>query len=889
MAKFDISQHIKVEALGTRVVDVLSPTQFEVNGKVYDSTDYTLTQVPTEDDPTVLLPVDQMNYPYMVQLNPATLNIYWSRIQGASYRYYNGTSSTPGSYSTITGSSVQITTISPTDTTWFKLQINTGSGWVDFVAMPDGSTYRYKRDLDNTYPVGYYYPDTSSDNTVGYLLGPTSYPQGISGVDSYDSTRFVVGFVSPLVFTDVDYFTIGISNYLTYYPQFKVEPRHIGEIEAPYEVLLNKSIFDLNSTKVVVTAVKTNATTEVILTHITPAQPLAGLTINPTVLPKVVDGPSAYEPFNYSLDITSITYDGQVIPSGEWSQYMSTSVTAEGYVSLYFPENLDPEVVFNFGVGPGSYRILNNVAGTTYNWPIGQDAHDEYAALGTHRFTVQTLSPGSFPTPSIAYDVNLTVSRNPSYVYPGRYGENFTQEIVNSTTRIFRWMGTGDFYLGQTESSKYPLYKVTGPSGTSWDGQNYTGVQVTNLPTNFIINVIDFDGNYMASYSEGNPYRDSNVLYFAYGWWPIQCSVANVDINMGFDEEKAMLRRPEVGTCSLTMKGDEADPRVNTALQLDSKIRVLLAAEASPDGSEDYLFAGFIDGLSTNYDTFGNAITTLGAVDAMSRVLNVTIPTYEFANAESFGQRMFNVFENYIAPATWGVSYDDSLYSTYAAYDRSVFPPESRDNVSSSEVINELTEGEFGIMAQNRGGVIFWLNRSVPAIVYAASESLVNQPNWYGFSTEHDPQSLDHFCISDFTISNRMEDITNKVTATLTYDELTSYTYTDSASVTRYGTRAYDVQLNLHAPAGNPTQYLQRWGEEVPYSEDRSELESIRTNVVNRDGYVTRAYQTDVLADAVRVYIKTGPVDVNGIWFARRIRHSITPDNWTMDLELSSN
>jgi hypothetical protein len=387
----------------------------------------------------------------------------------------------------------------------------------------------------------------------------------------------------------------------------------------------------------------------------------------------------------------------------------------------------------------------------------------------------------------------------------------------------------------------------------------------------------------------GDPYGfEVEGQLFASGWWPIQCSVVSADITQGYDNERGLLKRAEPGRCTLVLDGSEGDPRTNSALALDSKIRVKLAQAASPDNSEDYLFSGFIEDVSTTYDTRGNIRTSVGSVDAMSRVLNVTIPSYEFTNAESFSVRMFNVFENYIAPATWGVSYDDSVYLVFDEYDRSVFPPEDRQNVSASEIINELTEGEYATMVQNRGGVIFWFNRSVPALIYAANEELLNESPSYGFSTEHNATSLDHFCISDFVIENSMEDITNAVTAKLTYDELTAVSYKDEDSIDRYGERSFDVDLNVHAPSSNVELYLQRWVEEVPYFEEQSELRSITTNVVNRAGYVTRAYQKDANIDPIRVFIQVGPVDINGIWFAQRVNHRITPDAWIMTLELTS-
>lgn len=384
------------------------------------------------------------------------------------------------------------------------------------------------------------------------------------------------------------------------------------------------------------------------------------------------------------------------------------------------------------------------------------------------------------------------------------------------------------------------------------------------------------------------PDRDIAGTVIAYGWWPVQCSVASADITQSYDIEKALLKRPEPGTCNLTMKGEEGDPRVNTAIAIDAKIRIYLAAAASPTDDDEYLFSGFIESISTTYDTRGNAITSINAVDSLSKVLNVNIPIYEFEDEESFSRRMFNVFENYIGPATLGVTYDPTnAWEVFEAFDRSVFPPEYRENVSASEIINELTEGEYAILAQNSGGVIYWYSRGVVATLLDSYQELTEEVPSYGFSTVHDDDSLDHFCISDFTIRNSIEDITNKVNVSLTYDELTAVSVSDSASIAKYGERAYEVQLNLDAPDGDPSFYIQRWADEVPQPEDQFELDSVTTNVVNKKGYVTNAFELDVTVDPARVYIDVGPVSINGVWLAKRISHTIRPESWIMDIDLT--
>lgn len=473
---------------------------------------------------------------------------------------------------------------------------------------------------------------------------------------------------------------------------------------------------------------------------------------------------------------------------------------------------------------------------------------------------------------------------------------------TTETTMRLRWNGTSDDYhlkvYGSDSTTREFSINTDSAAllGTSTIEVFVEQLNLVDVSYRFTLYRIDPSNQakiQVTSITQGiNPPSqppEENYDAIAYGWWPIQGATTRCDITQGYDIDKGMLYKPEVGTCELDLKGDEADPRVNTAIQLDSKVRVILNAAAAPDGEDDYLFAGFIEDISTTYDTFGNAITRLGCVDAMSRVLNVIVPNYEVTNAESFSVRMNRVFEDYILPKTWGVSVDDFLWPVFDEYDGSVFPPELRDNLQSSDIINELTEGEAAVMVQNRGGVIYFYNRAVAALIYQAyADELIASPSYIGFSTDHSSNSLDHFCISDFTIQNSINDITNYVSATLSYDDQTELTVSDATSIAKYGERAYAVSLNLHAPAGNITQYLQSWIDEVPYFETQSELNSVTTNVVNRAGYVTRAYQKDATLQPIRVYIDKYPVNVNGVWFAKQVKHSITPESWIMELDLTS-
>lgn len=785
--KFDISEHIRVEALGNRIGQLTTDGLF-VNGIEYNELDYTIT------DPNAPERIVYSMSPTIVDGDITGVEIGTYSGISIDFRYTNPQTSRNSTYS---------------------------------VYMIRSSTDNLTIDMD---PV-----------TEGELLGTYGY---------YATTGTNIG-----TFTLEESFVAGNDYFLFYIT---------GAYIAPSKALAGKKL-------------------------------LAAYTYNITGSIGGANTTNNYYAPWHTNDLRKFTISNEtlILPRAPINS------TTNDY-KLYFNGNFAVDCTMTPGNIPSSY----DSADFTWKWLEGVNTLELYRADATY----------GVDSPLTTLNVDFGYTAN--YKYPTYENPVIVRKKSSNTLEIL-WQMWNE-HEGQTQY----------PSGTLGDTtliDIYGSDQTINLAkteeyaTNYIyenafsyriakavISGLDADNtSYLVelyAYQDSDPFLWHTQTYgvnpptgpfevdyvIAYGWWPLQCAVSSVDITSSYDEEKGLLKRPEPGTCNLVLKGDEGDPRVNAALRLDNKIRVMVDAAASPTNSTEYLFSGFLESVSTNYDTKGNAITNLNCIDAMSRVLNVNIPLYEYTNEESFGQRMYNVFEDYIAPATWGVSYDDSLWQLLQPYDRSVFPPEFRENVSSSEVINELTEGEYAVMAQSRAGVIFWWNRSAPAI-FADSETLTSQPNWYGFSTEHHASSLDHFCISDFRITNSIEDVTNKVTSSLTYDELTTFTYTDQDSINIYGERAYDVQLNLDAPDEDPSFYLQRWSEEVPYSEDRPELESITTNVVNRLGYVTNAFLYDVNLDLMRIFIEVGPVSINGVWYARRIQHSITPDGWQMTLDVTSN
>tara|TARA_R110000796_G_scaffold3134_1_gene12071 strand:+ start:9414 stop:11768 length:2355 start_codon:yes stop_codon:yes gene_type:complete len=619
-----------------------------------------------------------------------------------------------------------------------------------------------------------------------------------------------------------------------------------------------------------------------------------------------------FAPYTYSFSGASINAS-----NGYWraANYTPDLVNIrKSHLSNIVPKDVtnpgtarDYKVYFN-GVASETFSLSSN---TEYWSPSSSALASWVWEFGTNTLELY-LASATYGVDSPIHALTVEFGNVPYYKYPSHYEPVKVQKLSSSKALVtwrpwFTHKDQVEFPSTTYDNAYVDIYgsdntitlKSIPEDPVIYDGQFLSQVEVSGLNMDaesykvevYFVDSAESNQVFLwgfANYGNNAPDGPFEVDYvIAYGWWPVECSATQVDITQSYDIEKALLKRAEPGDASIVLKGLEGDPRYNVAIVIDAKLRVMLAAAASPTDDDEYLFSGFIETINTTYDIEGNIYTTINAVDALSKAMNVTIPLYEFANEESFSRRMYNIFNNYIGPVTSGVTYDPSIWEAFEQYDRQVFPPEYRENVAASEVITELTEGEYAILAQNRGGVISWFNRGVTAILVNSYEELTLEDPDYGFSTVHS-NSLDHFCITDFNIRNSIEDITNRVTVSLSYDELTSVTVEDAASIAKYGERAYQVQLNLDAPDADPSSEIQRWAEEVPNTEDQFELDSVSTAVVNRQGYVTNAFMIDITIDPCRVFLDVGPVDVNGVWLAKKVRHSITPFNWTMDLDLTA-
>ena len=538
-------------------------------------------------------------------------------------------------------------------------------------------------------------------------------------------------------------------------------------------------------------------------------------------------------------------------------------------------------------------------------------------------------------------------------------------------------------------------------------------------------------------------------------WHPLQCGVTRMDIEKGFSVDQGVLPTLEVGTATIELQGFSVDPQLNPLFQLNAEIRILVQTKPDTDAGYEPIFVGFIDNIDTTYTADGYVNARVEATDWLSKVMNITIEDYNVADAETFDVRVQRIFTDHILPVYPNLSVASNWYPSYTG---SVFPPEQRFNVTTGELLNELVQGEAGMIIASRSGEVYGFGRYyydnvvinptyVPAVgtnmvdnstfeqnqngwignncnisrvtneawqgtyslradytglvggpyygpsgsrmactpgkTYTASmyvkagnltkqlratllwyefqsggvritksdgeltvisdsewtrvsitatapananyvaftvnpnttipvgqyayfdgalveegsilrtwyENTVDEgepldvPDWWGFSNVHN-ESLDHLCMGDVETTFGKNEVANEITVELSYDSATNVFVRNSNSVTALGALPYQVQLNLDAPAGTPTQYIQSWADDLTIPDGRLRVRNIEWSPIRRDGRVNNSWDWDAGAKVIKVHIDYPSHTIDETYIVSRLTHTITPENWTMTAEL---
>ena len=192
-------------------------------------------------------------------------------------------------------------------------------------------------------------------------------------------------------------------------------------------------------------------------------------------------------------------------------------------------------------------------------------------------------------------------------------------------------------------------------------------------------------------------------------WHPLECGVSRLDITKGFSVDQGILANIEVGTANIELQGFAVDPTLNPLFQLNALMEI--SVQSKPDTAPGYekIFVGFIDDIQTLYQPDGQINVTVQATDWISKIMNITIDDYNVPVAETFDVRAQRIFNDYILPQYPTLTVATNWYPSYTG---SSFPIEDfRFGVTTGELINELIQGEAGMIGVNNAGEAYGFGR----------------------------------------------------------------------------------------------------------------------------------------------------------------------------------
>lgn len=370
-------------------------------------------------------------------------------------------------------------------------------------------------------------------------------------------------------------------------------------------------------------------------------------------------------------------------------------------------------------------------------------------------------------------------------------------------------------------------------------------------------------------------------------WHPLTCGVVSVDIDRGFSVNQSILPTLEVGTASIVLSGFAVDPTLNPLFELNAEIRVLIR----PPGETTYspIFTGFVDDIQTSYSADGYITTNLQCTDWLSKILNITVDAGAYiAPEENFANRVNRIIDDFILPAYPDIEISPAWFPEYGG---SMFPEEfgARGATTTGELLNEVMQGEAGMIVASRTGVVYGFGRYY--YDYLMDEfDLGTVGDDFGFSNDHST-SLDHFCMGDIETAFGKNDIANEITARFSSNvdlagEL-EIVNRNPVSINAVGSIPFEAELYVAVgPTESEWLYLQSWTDDLVLPDGQVRVKSLTWSPIRRDGLLNNSWDWDPGYAITRVRIEYPSHTIDGKYIVSRLTHSITPENWVMSAEL---
>jgi hypothetical protein len=354
----------------------------------------------------------------------------------------------------------------------------------------------------------------------------------------------------------------------------------------------------------------------------------------------------------------------------------------------------------------------------------------------------------------------------------------------------------------------------------------------------------------------------------------IECQVANAVITKGFDLLTSTSFQMTSNELSLVLRVANSDPFTNSNFIAGRKISV--------ETFEDLpLFVGYLSAYDFEYNPGEQVVMNLAAHDGTYYLNSTEIDTVGTAGFHSLLEHFETIFSatgfydrtesaGVIQIAPSGVEFID-VSATYDLF-----------RGRAGDLLNNRIQAEQGVYlyftagaSQDFGDTIFIITRE------EILENLENTEVWYLTANENcdDDSGIK---ISRISTMSDLSQIDNDVYVELAQDSDVNLKLKDLGSQVAYGTNSVDGSFPFR-----DSSYLEKWAKYALNTNVRPRLDTISMPAITRSGGLQDIIYAEP-TQVARVDTSFNGANIDKKLMITKVIHSITPDNWLIDVNLWS-
>lgn len=367
----------------------------------------------------------------------------------------------------------------------------------------------------------------------------------------------------------------------------------------------------------------------------------------------------------------------------------------------------------------------------------------------------------------------------------------------------------------------------------------------------------------------------SNTVY-AYTDITSLCSEINISNGLTFI---GVLGKPSESNISLTITGNDYDPRVNKSIRQGIPLKI---SAKDSTGTWKIIHHGRVRDIISGYNPELKDLVEKNTVQfnldsPMSIASQSALSDAVYADGQYATQRMSALVANAGTnnPNFPSFRIDNpalSIIPDYIMGDREIY------GETFGDAFNQCFDGlgasgwlTLNNQTSNPNGELVYRTRSIP----------FPRPSNYYLEIDNIGANIQ---INNIDLSTSTDDIVNVWNVSPTWDSTDVYIYKNQDSIDLYGQKTYQVAINYSTTT--PT-FNQNWTNFQYNFANKEHIRSVSVSPINyNDGVINDvAFVQAGLRYAVLTFVDTN-ISIDTSFLITRVSHTITPDYWNTDLEL---